>query len=236
VTYLAFLALFLAPPILLLAWANRGRLAGVHPRAARFLALVAAIALVYTTPWDNYLVWRGVWGYGKARVLGTIGWVPVEEYLFFVLQPLLTGLFLYRLLPAPVRPAAERVRWIGAGLYAAAAIAGFILLRSETGTYLGLILAWAAPVLAGQWAFAGREIWERRRAFALAVAVPTAWLWIADATAIGSGIWHISERFTLGPAVGPLPLEEAVFFLVTNLLCVQGLLLFLYRPWRREGA
>ena len=63
-------------------------------------------------------------------------------------------------------------------------------------------------------------------------------LWVADAIAIHLGIWRISERYTLGPAVGPLPLEEAVFFLVTNLLVVQGLLLFLYPPGRRvaEGA
>ena len=40
----------------------------------------------------------------------------------------------------------------------------------------------------------------------------------------------------LGPALGPLPLEEAVFFLVTNLLVVQGLLLFLYPPGRGAGS
>jgi lycopene beta-cyclase len=52
-------------------------------------------------------VWRGVWGYGADRVIGTIGYVPVEEYLFFILQPLLTGLWLYLVLtgargPTPV--------------------------------------------------------------------------------------------------------------------------------------
>lgn len=232
-SYFGFLAVFVVPPILLLAWANRGRLAAVHPHAGRFLALIAAIAFVYTTPWDNYLVWRGVWGYGEARVVGTIGWVPVEEYLFFLLQPSLTGLWLYRLLPARRAEAGAWSRWIGTALYGALAVAGWRLLGSERGTYLGLILAWAAPVLALQWAYAGREIWARRRVFALAVAVPTAYLWMADAAAIGMGIWHISEALTLGPALGPLPLEEAVFFLVTNLLVVQGLILFLHPPARR---
>ena len=32
------------------------------------------------------------------RVVGTIGYVPIEEYLFFVLQCILTGLWLYWLL------------------------------------------------------------------------------------------------------------------------------------------
>ena len=105
-TYLAFHALFILPPIAVLALALRGRLAAIHLRAGLFLAILPLIALVYTTPWDNYLVWRGVWVYGPDRVIGTIGWVPIEEYLFFLLQPLLTGLWLYAVL-ARVRPRVE---------------------------------------------------------------------------------------------------------------------------------
>lgn len=230
-SYLAFHAVFILPPIVLLAWLLRRRRHRVHRRAGLFLLAVAAIAFVYTTPWDNYLVWRGVWGYGTDRVIATIGYVPVEEYLFFLLQPLLTGLWLYHLLPAKAHATgSQRPRWIGAALYGLFAILGVLLLRTEAGTYLGLILSWAALVLALQWAYAGREIWARRRVWTVAVAVPTLYLWIADATAIHLGIWRISETFTLGPALGPLPLEEAVFFLVTNLLVVQGLLLFLHPP------
>lgn len=273
-TYLSFHLVFIVPPLLLLAWSMRGRMHRVHPRAAAYLLAIAVIALIYTTPWDNYLVWSGVWSYGTDRVMGTIGYVPVEEYLFFVLQPFLAGLWLYRVLAtretgtavsardssvrAPARavaaaagaPAPETAaapldrpspspsssgRWAGALLYTAAAVLGAVLLRRPEGTYLGLILVWAAPVLALQWAFAGGEIWARRRVWATAVALPTIYLWIADALAIRLGIWRISEQYTLGPAIGSLPLEEAVFFLVTNLLVVQGLLLFLHPPGRARG-
>jgi len=234
VSYLAFHAVFIVPPLLVLAWLQARRADRLPPRGGLFLALMAAIALVYTTPWDNYLVWRGVWSYGPDRVLGTLGYVPVEEYLFFLLQPLLTGLWLYRLLPVEPAPAGNASRWRGVLAYGSAAAAGVLLLRRTEGTYLGLILGWAAPVLALQWAYAGREIWARRRAWVLGVAVPTLYLWMADAAAIRLGIWRISEAHTLGPALGPLPLEEAVFFLATNLLVVQGLLLFLHPP--RAGA
>ena len=44
------------------------------------------------------LVFREVWGYPPGRVLATIGYVPVEEYMFFLLQPLLAGATLYWLL------------------------------------------------------------------------------------------------------------------------------------------
>lgn len=235
-TYLGFHAVFILPPLLVLARVHRRRTTPVHPYAGRYLAVMAAIALVYTTPWDNYLVWRGVWAYGPERVIGVIGYVPVEEYLFFILQPLLAGLWLFALLPRSPEPSGASARWLGAAVYAAAALAGAFLLRHRSGTYLGLILAWAGPVLAAQWGYAGREIWARRRPWALGVAVPTLYLWMADTVALGSGIWRISEAHTLGPSLGPLPLEEAVFFLVTNLLVVQGLLLFLYPPGQVSPA
>lgn len=246
-TYSGFHAVFILPPILMLAWLTRGQRDRIGPNADRYLLAIALIAFAYTTPWDNYLVFRGVWDYGPDRVIGTIGYVPIEEYLFFLLQPLLTGLWLYGVAlrrkevgpahgPSPAaheryrdsRP--EHARIGGAVIYGIAALAGSVALRSEEGTYLGLILIWAAPVLFLQWAYAGREIWARRGLWALATAIPTAYLWVADGIAIHLNIWRISDSLTLGIRIGPLPLEEAIFFLVTNLLVVQGLMLFLWPP------
>jgi lycopene beta-cyclase len=233
VTYLQFHLVFIMPPLLVAAWLARGSVARLGPRARWALPAVLAIAFVYTTPWDNYLVARGVWGYGEDRVIGTIGWVPVEEYLFFLLQPLVTGFWLYYLLAGRGRGEGEgegrdgAVRAVGALVYLAVAVAGAMLLRTEAGTYMGLILAWSCPVLAGQWAFAGDIMARRLRTVVVAIAVPTLWLWFADAYAIRAGIWYISETFTLGYRPFGLPIEEATFFLVTNILVVQGLLLFL---------
>ena len=49
-----------------------------------------------------------------------------------------------------------------------------------------------------------------------------------DRVAIGLGIWDITNRFSLGADPLGLPVEEAVFFLFTNLLVVQGAMLFLF--------
>ena len=100
-TYLQFHLVFTLPPLLLLAFLTyRAARQGRVPQAGLIaLGVHVLLALVYTTPWDNLLVARGVWGYGENRVLFTLGWVPFEEYLFFVLQTLLTGLWvllLYR--------------------------------------------------------------------------------------------------------------------------------------------
>ena len=243
-TYLQFHLVFLFPPLLAMAFMG-GR---IRPRigARGWLPLVAVglIAFVYTTPWDNYLVYREIWWYGPDRVMGTIGYVPVEEYLFFLLQPFLTGLFTFhvlarlpgaealglrtipglRLEPSPEHP--ERIRWLGALPWVLLAAAGAVGLTTESGLYMGLILAWAAPVVGIMWLYMGPRLWRMIHVMGLAVAVPTLYLWVADTVAIGNGIWEISERYTLGPRPLGLPLEEAAFFLITNVLVVVGVLLF----------
>jgi lycopene beta-cyclase len=90
VTYLQFLAVFLAVPIIALLLALRHDL-----RTVPWLGIagVCLLALVYTTPWDNLLILSGVWTYPPARVLNVMfGVAPLEEYSFFVLQTILTSL------------------------------------------------------------------------------------------------------------------------------------------------
>ncbi|MFC4638156.1 carotenoid biosynthesis protein [Deinococcus hohokamensis] len=238
-TYLQYHLLFIVPVLLGLAVVTarrRGPLAGAYNTHDRwtwgwFWAL-PAVAALYTTPWDNYLVFRKVWTYPPERVLGRLGYVPYEEYAFFVLQTLISGLLLLTLMrrggPARIAARPGLVRWGGAALLLGLAFVGAVCLRNESSLYLGLILAWAMPVLAGQWAFGGDLILGRARLFWTAVLVPTVYLWLTDAYAIADGIWQISPRFTLGLKLGPLPLEEMLFFLVTNLLVVTGLMLFLH--------
>ncbi len=240
-TYLQFHFVFLIPPIvglLLLARRDARRIVSPgseDPRTHQAsLAVLALLALVYTTPWDNYLVYRGVWGYPPGRVLFTIGYVPFEEYLFFLLQTLLSGLILLALSRRIGRSASEgrseSVGWparvLGSGLFLALAAVGVALLRSDTGLYLGLILAWAAPVAALQWAAGGPELVRHARLVVPAILVPTVYLWLADRAALELGIWWISSQYTTGIAPLGLPLEEATFFLFTNVIVVQGLTLF----------
>jgi lycopene cyclase domain-containing protein len=100
-TYFTFLALFLLVPLacmLALTWRDHvlglplpATLRGFAPRAAVLAHVVMAV--IYTTPWDNYLVATRVWWYDPEKVAGVVlGWVPIEEYLFFVLQTLLAGM------------------------------------------------------------------------------------------------------------------------------------------------
>lgn len=234
-TYLAFHLVFTIPPILALALLPpRGWLRRSGGRARWALPVVCVIALAYTTPWDNFLVREGVWSYGAERVIAVIGYVPVEEYAFFVLQPALTGLVFLRVLaraPSPTgRTVSPAVRMLPAAGWLAAAAGGAALLETDSGRYLGLILVWACPVLAAQWAWAAPALLARRRAATLGVVAPSVYLWIADRVAIARGVWTISPEYSTGVVPFGLPIEEAVFFLLTNILVVQGLVLLLAAP------
>jgi lycopene cyclase domain-containing protein len=89
-------------------------------------------------------------------------------------------------------------------------------------TYLLFELAWAAPVLALHWALARHRLWAHRRLIALVALVATAYLCLADGVALHAGIWTVHANRTVGVALGPVPLEEIIFFLVTNLMEVQS--------------
>jgi lycopene cyclase domain-containing protein len=244
-SYFGFLLQFVVVPILILAALTLydGRQGRTLPDRLRFLSpwlalgVLVVIAVVYTTPWDNYLVASRVWWYNPALVTGiTLGWVPIEEYTFFMLQPVLSGLwllFLARRLPArDVFVPQRRVRAASVG------VAGLIWLGSvylllwgpASATYLALILVWALPPILLQLAVGADILWHYRRLIVPGIGVATLYLCVADALAIQSGTWTINPEQSLNLLLGGvLPVEEALFFLMTNILLGFGLTLAIAR-------
>ncbi|MCA9970749.1 MAG: lycopene cyclase domain-containing protein [Anaerolineales bacterium] len=243
-TYFGFLALFLGIPIALLLgvrWWD-GRNGRIQP--ARFhnyapwliLAIHIAIALVYTTPWDNYLVATRVWWYDPDLVTGiTFGWVPIEEYVFFLVQPIFTGLWLFTWMRRLAHPTAAS--WENHGLRRAAVAAAFVLWLAmvailvvgwQPGNYLALELGWALLPIMLQFYFGADILWHHRKLIAVALVPTTLYLAFADALAIQSGTWTINPEKSLQWYLGGvLPIEEFIFFLLTNVLIVFGLTLAL---------
>jgi lycopene cyclase domain-containing protein len=229
-TYLEFLAVAVVPAVAglaVLAWR-----VGLPRRQQAGIALMLGVAMAYTVPWDNYLVGYGVWYYGEGTVSLTIWNAPLGEYLFIALQTVGVALWVYLALGRAGPPPAfwvgdvargRRLGGVGAGV--AVCVAGLAMLTSSATFYLGAILAWAGPVFALQWGFGWTYLWTRRRVMALAVTGPTLYLWVADRVALELGVWVISPRFTTGLVPAGLPVEEAAFFLVTNLFVAQGLVL-----------
>ncbi len=102
--------------------------------------------------------------------------------------------------------------------------------------YLAHLLTWTLPVLAGQAAL----VWWRYRAATpgvLRAMLPpallvAAWLVAADHLAIAAGIWRFAPERHLRLQLGAVPVEEALFFLITNLLVALGLALLAPEPAR----
>jgi lycopene cyclase domain-containing protein len=247
-TYFGFLAIFLGIPIAILSiWTIRDynnktwlpqSLLLWNPLAV--LISLCVVAFLYTTPWDNYLVATNVWWYDIDLVSGIVfGYVPIEEYTFFIVQPIMTGLLLFTLAryikPDALAADSVKIRQIGTGVVAFIWLVSVVLLiltfvsdQWDAFTYLSLELSWALIPVMIQMAFGADILWRHRKIIILSILISTVYLSGADAIAIGSGTWTIDPQQSLNVFIGGvLPIEEFVFFLLTNTLVAMGLVLVL---------
>ena len=236
-TYLSFLLGWLVVPTLCLllylkmraSLKSRSMLLGWHWAGT---AILSALAFFWTTPWDNAIVARGIWSYGADRVLAVIGYVPLEEYCFFILMPLFNST-LFAVLFLRELKVESNWRAPQTGGRSLALITGALLmllagklLSVEPCTYFALTLLWFLPPLVLQWCFDPFTLWQKRRILLGATVLPTLYFSIADAFAIAAGIWSIHSATRTGLELGNLPFEEAFFFFITSLLLAQGLILW----------
>lgn len=208
------------------------------------LLFLISIAVVSTIPWDSYLIRRRIWTYPSNVIVGpTLFAIPAEEIFFFIIQTYNTTL-LYLLLSKPtffpsyLRSASisltqqklVRFRRIAGQLTIFGHIlSGIFLIRGGTeGTYLGLILVWAGPFALLLWTLSHQFLVDLPYTNTVVpIALPTLYLWIVDTLALKRGTWAISSGTKLGVHLWDgLEIEEAVFFLATNVLIVFGLVAF----------
>ena len=231
-SYLAFLGYFLLPPIFLVYIFVR-RSHCLSPIKILGILIMAGIALVYTTPWDNYLIMRGVWYYPQGAVVGTLGYVPLEEYSFMVLQTILAGL-VWSLFTRDLTFRVMRFSLLGVLFAGFLCVVGILCLLRDSGTYVGLILTWASLPLALQWGLGLRLLLQTAIKWILPWFLLTLYLCLADSYAISEGIWTLEPATRTGWELGNLPVEEALFFALTNLFVFQGL--SLWQSWKGSNA
>ncbi|PVH68704.1 hypothetical protein DL98DRAFT_662056 [Cadophora sp. DSE1049] len=201
------------------------------------IAFLISIAVVSTIPWDSYLIRRKVWTYPPHVIIGpTLFDIPAEEVFFFIIQTYNTSL-LYLLLSKPVfHPAYvpsqkhQATQWnLGHAILAFLVTGGgFLVWRGNEGTYLGLILVWAGPFALLLWSLSSQFLLNLPRSSTIApIAIPTLYLWVVDTLALKRGTWTIESGTKFGVHLWEgLEIEEAVFFLATNILIVFGLVAF----------
>lgn len=230
-TYFEFLIIFICIPLLLTLFARR-----FFKNVGEFeyipITILCAVALIYTTPWDNYLIMRDVWTYPADKIISVLGYVPLEEYFFMILQTFFAGLLWTSFVP---RRNYIRLRFSLTGLLLALflGLVGAISLKYTSGTYFGLILVWACPPLALQWGLGSKVLIYSFKTWAPLWLSFSIYLCMADYYAIAEGIWSITPATRTGWGIGILPMEEIMFFTLTNLFVLQGLCL--WRAWRKEA-
>ncbi|EFQ99083.1 phytoene synthase [Nannizzia gypsea CBS 118893] len=209
------------------------------------IVLLCTIAVVWTIPWDSYLIRTRIWSYPADSVLGqTLFQIPLEEVFFFIIQTYNTSLlyiiFNKRLvlpsyLSGPTKPLAQGLfgpithrtqRDLGTLFFTGILILGisFIYIGGEY-MYLGLILSWVSPILVMQWVLMYRFLLALPPASVwVPIALPTLYLWVVDTLALRRGTWVIESGTKVDIQLWEgLEIEEALFFLVTNVMVVFGI-------------
>ncbi|TDZ54722.1 Bifunctional lycopene cyclase/phytoene synthase [Colletotrichum trifolii] len=202
---------------------------------------IVTIAFVATIPWDSYLIRTGIWSYPPDAVLGpTLYDIPIEELFFFIIQTYITAQ-LYIVLNKPVLHAkylnspTTVPQWIKHGkivgqvaLAASVGLGAYLIAKEGEGTYMGLILVWACTFALFTWTITAHLLLALPLACtALPIIAPTVYLWVVDELALGRGTWAIESGTKLEfKLFGDLEIEEATFFLVTNMLIVFGVAAF----------
>jgi lycopene cyclase domain-containing protein len=251
-TYFGFLFRFLLIPILIFLgisyWDHKKNKQINSFRNGRAvwigIAIHMLLAILYTTPWDNYLVATKVWYYNPKLVTGlVIGYVPIEEYTFFVVESILAGLwwwFLAKRLPLTINTSPYNSRrgliidkklvFLSTCLLATLWLLSTYLFFFGTinWNYLSITLFWALPPIIIQLLFGADILWHYRKLIFWSIIVPGTYLSLMDIVALKETIWSISTSQTTGILFfGILPLEEVVFFFITNIMITFGMTLLL---------
>jgi lycopene cyclase domain-containing protein len=229
-TYLQFHLVFSLPVVAAL-WYLAPRYDLVRRRRATAgIAILVAIAYLYTTPWISYMIRRGAWSYADGAVLVRALSIPLGEYLFFTIQTVVTAFALHLIGFDPTFREGDFDRGPRiAGVVAGIAMVGgglWLVTVDPSYLYLGGLIAWVGPVFALQWAVGGGYLIRTPRMWLAATFLPAAYFWVADRIAIGMGTWRLSTEFTTGVAVLGLPIEEMLFFASAGVMTVNGLVLF----------
>lgn len=201
--------------------------------------LVLLAVFVFTTPWDNLAAKWGIWGFPREKYTVRLGYLPVEEYAFFLLQSanvMLAVRALFLFFP-DWETGQETSLSRGTVLFLGVSIVPWLIvatqlrwLRRKAGARVNyaLHLAWFLPVIYVQWIIAPPLFFAHAGMLAIITAAFGIYYTLADLAAVRAGTWFFDEKQITGLKLGGiLPWEEIAFFFLTSLLVAQSYLLLL---------
>ena len=219
--YLEFVFTFLLIPAIVLIFFIKKR----TQRDTLGLIIHLIIAVLYTVPWDNYLIKNGIWYYDDKLITDTIFLIPIGEYLFILLQTTLICLTI-----SPTTFSYNKntcFKYSSKGLYIGLIffLAGIVLMFCTNSIYLSLILLWASVPFTVQLSIGLNVLKDNISVISKYCFLFTIYFSIIDSYALGK-IWFIAERTSLGINIGNIPIEEIIFFCCTSLFVLNGMCLW----------
>ncbi|MBN1634603.1 MAG: lycopene cyclase domain-containing protein [Ignavibacteria bacterium] len=223
-TYIEFLLIFTVIPIFILLFLLRKYLDTTY---IKWLFVVSVIAFVATAGWDNYAVYSGIWHFPEDKTLGIkLFYVPVEEYIFFFLQTYTTGLVQFIFIKKNLKLNLKNLSFL---------ITPVLIFQTneimklpfDKYNYLFHLFSWGGIFILIQIIAGRKKILNNISKIVLPSFIMTLYFSIADSISIGYGIWDFDPMQTIGVRIFNIPLEEILFFLVTNILITEAMILFL---------
>ena len=219
--YLEFVFTFLLIPAIVVFFFKKKR---TH-LATLGLIIHLIIAVLYTVPWDNYLIKNGIWYYDDKLITDTIFLIPIGEYLFILLQ---TTLICLTISPNTFSYNKNSCfKYSSKGLYIGLLffLSGIVLMFFTNSLYLSLILLWASAPFTVQLSIGFNVLKDNICIISKYCFLFTIYFSIIDSYALGK-IWFIAERTSLGINIGNIPIEEIIFFCCTSLFVLNGMCLW----------
>ena len=190
----------------------------------RGLIIHSVIALIYTVPWDSYLIYSKIWYYDINLITDTFLLIPIGEYFFITLQ---TAIICSVISPKKFdyEEVSFKFSFIGIFLALILFITGIILFQFAKAKYLALILMWASFPLGVQYSFGANILLFNISIITKYLLIFSIYFSFIDTIALDR-IWFISESTSLGLKIANLPIEEIAFFCFTSLFLIQGMCLW----------
>lgn len=241
-TYFRFHLIFNLPLLVLLAAITANVPWTVDELIAAGWVLLAVV--IFTTPWDNLAVKWGIWGFPRARYSLRVWHLPLEEYLFFLLQSvnvMLAVRAFFHFFPDWQTGQVTNLNIIVEALLGASVLPWLLVLlalcwlRKRVGPRVNyaIHLAWFLPVIYSQWVIAFALFEMHGLMLLLITAVFGIYYTLADLIAVRAGIWFFDEKQITGVKLASaLPWEEIAFFFLTSLLVAQSYILLLPEDMR----
>jgi lycopene cyclase domain-containing protein len=234
-TYFRFHAFFNLPVLaILLCWPANHGWGGVQCLAAAWVFLAV---YVFTTPWDNYAVAKGIWDFADDKHWKRLWRLPVEEYLFFGLQTFEVLLLVNGLIGLLGTSHTWDTPPLGSGIVLGSlgVLAVAWVFAAQAGNerprrfnYAWHLFYWFLPIIAAQWIIGWGILAPRYLLLVIPTLAIGGWLTFADVLAVRSGLWFFDAKQVTGLRLFHiLPWEEAAFFFLTSLLVAQSYLLLL---------